>query len=68
MIQRYKDEVIVYIVVGYMSLFMRNPVYAICEQQRRRSAWASAQSDQRLYCSLLESIINLFAISEISVL
>ena len=26
--------------------------YAICEQQRRRSACASAQSDQHLYCSL----------------
>ena len=28
------------------------PVYAICEQQRRRSACALAQSDQRLCCSL----------------
>ena len=27
--------------------------YVICNQQRRRSACASAQSDQRLYCSLL---------------
>ena len=27
--------------------------YAICEQQRCRSACASAQSDQRLCCSLL---------------
>ena len=27
--------------------------YVICEQQRRRSACASAQSEQRLYCSLL---------------
>ena len=27
--------------------------YAICEQQRRRSACASAQSDQPLCCSLL---------------
>ena len=27
--------------------------YVICEQQRRRSACASAQSDQRLCCSLL---------------
>ena len=26
--------------------------YAICEQQRRRSAYTSAQSDQRLCCSL----------------
>ena len=31
---------------------MRIPVYAICEQQRRRSTCAFAQSDQRLYCSL----------------
>ena len=31
---------------------MRKPVYAICEQQMRRSACASAQSDQRLCCSL----------------
>ena len=31
---------------------MRKPVYAICEQQRRRSVCASAQSDQRLFSSL----------------
>ena len=31
---------------------MRNVSYAICEQQRRRSACASAQSDQRLCRSL----------------
>ena len=30
-----------------------NMSYFICEQQRRRSACASAQSDQRLCCSLL---------------
>ena len=35
-----------------MSHVMRKPVYAMCEQQRRRSACASAQSDQRLCCSL----------------
>ena len=35
-----------------MRHVMRKPVYAICEQQRRRSACASAQSDQRLCCSL----------------
>ena len=29
-----------------------NESYAICEQQRRRTACASAQSDQRLCCSL----------------
>ena len=32
---------------------MRKPVFAICKQQRRRSACASAQSDQRLSYSLL---------------
>ena len=35
-----------------LSHIMRKPVYTICEQQRRRSACASAQSDQRLCCSL----------------
>ena len=45
-----------------LSLFMssnykwarpwENVSYAICEQQRRRSACASAQSDQHLCCSL----------------
>ena len=35
-----------------MSHIMRKPVFAICKQQRRRSACASAQSDQRLCCSL----------------
>ena len=37
---------------AYMSHVMRKPVYAICEQQRRRPACAFAQSDQRLCCSL----------------
>ena len=31
-----------------------NVSYVICDQQRRRSACASAQSDQRLRCSLLK--------------
>ena len=31
---------------------MRKPAFAICEQQRHRSACASAQSDQHLCCSL----------------
>ena len=35
-----------------LSHVMRKPVNAICEQQTRRSACASAQSDQRLCCSL----------------
>ena len=34
------------------SLIMRKPVFALCEQQRRKSACASAQSDQHLCCSL----------------
>ena len=46
---------------------MRKPVDVICEQQRRRSACASAQSDQRLCCSLpIDSIIPLVSIVEIS--
>ena len=36
-----------------MSHVMRKSVLAICEQQRCRSACASVQSDQHLYCSLL---------------
>ena len=35
-----------------MGQIMRQPVFVICEQQRRRSACASTQSDQRLCCSL----------------
>ena len=40
--------------------------FAIGEQQRRRSDCAGAQSDQRLSCSLLDSIIHLVSISETS--
>ena len=36
-----------------MSHVMRKPAFVICEQQRRRLACASAQSDQHLYYSLL---------------
>ena len=49
-----------------MSHVMRKPVYAICEQQRCRSACASAQSDQHLVVRCLDSIIPLVSISEIS--
>ena len=45
---------------------IRKPVYAICKQQRRRSACASAQSDQRPCFRCLDSIIPLVSISEIS--
>ena len=42
-------------------------VFALCEQQRRRSTCASAQSDQRLCFSLfLDSKIPLLATAEIS--
>ena len=40
-------------VLSDMSHVMIKPVFAICEQQRRRSACASAQPDQRLCYSLL---------------
>ena len=36
-----------------LSHVMRKPAFAICEQQRRRSACAFAQSDQRICYSLL---------------
>ena len=45
---------------------MRKSVYAICEQQRRRSTCAAAQSDQHICFRCLDSIIRLLAISEIS--
>ena len=35
-----------------MTHVMRKPVFAICEQQRRRSACASAQFEQHICCSL----------------
>ena len=38
-----------------------NVSYVICEQQRRRSACASAQSDQRLCCSLLRCISRFYS-------
>ena len=40
-------------VILYLSHVMRKLVYVLCKQQRRRSACASAQSDQQLCCSLL---------------
>ena len=45
---------------------MRKPVYAICEQQNRRSACASAQSNQHFCFHCLDSIIPKLAKSEIS--
>ena len=40
--------------------------YVICEQQRRRSACASAQSDQHLCCPGLDSIMSLVSVNKIS--
>ena len=45
---------------------MRKPVFAICGQQRCRSARASAQSDQCLCFRCLDSIISILAMSKIS--
>ena len=44
---------------------MRKPVYAICKQQRRRSACASTQSDSAFVVHCLDSIIALVSISKI---
>ena len=38
----------------HMGLDARNPDFVACEQQRRRPACASTQSDQCLYYSQLE--------------
>ena len=55
---------------GFITVL--NPVFSGCEQQRRRPACASAQTDQRRLISafvfrLLESIISRVATSEISI-
>ena len=52
------------IVCKYLSHFMRKPVLAICEQQRRRSACANLISTFVISC--LDSIIPLVSISKIS--
>ena len=48
-----------------MSHIMRKPVYAICEQQRRRSACTSAQSISAFVVHCLDSI-SLVSICKIS--
>ena len=45
---------------------MRKPAFAICKQQKCRSACASVQFDHHLYFHCLDSIISLVSISEIS--
>ena len=46
--------------VCQVSHVMTKPAFAICEQQRHRSACASAQSDHRLCCLLLRKYISCF--------
>ena len=54
--------------INYITgLNARKPVLGVCEQQRCRSACASAQSDQRLVILSLESIISSLDMSEISI-
>ena len=40
--------------------------YVICEQQRRRSACAYAQADQRLCFRCLDSVMSLVSVTKIS--
>ena len=54
-----------YIMWFKISRIMRKPVFAVCEQQRRRSACASVQSDQHLCFCCLDSIIPILANSKI---
>ena len=50
----------------YLSHVMRKPVYAICDQQRRRSYLASASLISAFVVHCLDSIIPLVSISKIS--
>ena len=38
---------------AYIGLVLRKPVFVVCEQQKRRPACASAQSDQCLCYALI---------------
>ena len=53
----------------YMGLDARNPIFRVCEQQRRRPDCASSQFDQRLWYGirLWEGIISRLATSNISI-
>ena len=48
------------------SLVMRKSVFAICKQQKCRSACASTQSVSTLVVHCIDSVISLVSISEIS--
>ena len=52
----------IYLKMGHI---MRQSVFVICEQQRRRSACASTQSDHRLCCSLPGYYITRFYSSKL---
>ena len=60
------SQVTTKVVCSYLSHVMRKPVCGICEQQRRRSTCASAQSDQHLYFRCLDNIIPLVSTSKTS--
>ena len=45
----------------------RKPVFRVCEQQMRRPACVSTQSDQRICYLLMENIISRLTTSEISI-
>ena len=51
----------------HMCLEERNPDFVACEQQRRRSACASAQSDQRIWYSLSGINVTLSDFSKFSI-
>ena len=52
----YTEMFTLYILYIYIYIYIYKPchkkTFAICKQQRRRSACASVQSDQHLCCSL----------------
>ena len=50
-----------------MGLGVRKPDFGVCEQQRRRPACASAQTDQRSVIPLSKIIISRLATSKISI-
>ena len=55
------------ICLTYIDLDARKPVFEVCKQHRRRPACTSAQSDQCLCYSLLESVICYLVTGEISI-
>ena len=66
-------SLIVLLPVENMGRNTRKPVFRVCEQQRislrgmRRLVCASAQTDQRLFIHILDSIISKLATSKLSI-